>query len=89
VPVRTGDLLDASAALSSFWQELPSASWTNDDTVLTLSNGTAFLGNQELGRQLFYRPDWYRLLEDRISSHFDAGGRGIVVLGNPGRPWQL
>lgn len=77
----------ALATLGEFWQQLPRATWGAANATFSLVDGTYFLGESSLGRDLFYRPEWYPVLEARIASHFDSGGQGIVILGNPGRWW--
>jgi hypothetical protein len=76
--------------LSDFWAALPHAAWSDDGKVLTLANGTNFLGKEALGSQLYLR-DCYPDLQQHIFELFaqkDRKGRrknrAVAVIGNPG-----
>ena len=69
--------------VQDFWKALPNAKISEDGHVLSLDNETFFLGNMENGDKLLIR-NCYHGLSERIESHFQNDGRGVVVIGNPG-----
>jgi hypothetical protein len=75
----------SSAALpnmAAFWNNLPYAKL--EDDILTLPNGTSFLGYPDLGNALLVRPYWYPKMLSLLQHHFDKGGRAMVIVGTPG-----
>ncbi len=69
--------------VQDFWRALPRAKISEDGNVLSLVNNTFFLGSMDYGDKLLIR-NCYHGLSERIESHFQKGGRGVVVIGNPG-----
>jgi hypothetical protein len=78
-------------ALSDFWLALPRATWSHVERVLSLADGTFFLGQQKLGNKL-YRRDCYKGLEEEVEQIFaqkDSAGemvnQAVAIIGNPGQ----
>jgi hypothetical protein len=65
-----------------FWDKLSDAKL--EDGVLTLQEGTTFLGMSTLGSRLLVRPFWYPKMLSQVREHFEHDGRAIVIIGNPG-----
>jgi hypothetical protein len=66
-----------------FWNALPKAKISQDKRILSLVNRTFFLGNMDYGDKLLIR-NCYGGIWARVERHFQEGGRGVVVIGNPG-----
>jgi hypothetical protein len=69
---------------------LPNATWSDDGKVMTLADGTNFLGHARLDNQLYIR-DCYPALQKDVSELFaqeDSKGRkkngAVAIIGNPG-----
>jgi hypothetical protein len=78
-------------ALSDFWLALRRAEISHFGKVLTLVDGTSFLGDLRLGKKLYYR-DCYEGLEQELKQIFDqkddSGARAydaVAIIGNPGK----
>jgi hypothetical protein len=76
--------------LSDFWTALPNATWSDDEDVMTLAEGTSFFGHAGLGNQLYLR-DCYPALQEgvrdmfaQVDSHGRRKNKAVAIIGNPG-----
>eukprot|EP00291_Cryptomonas_curvata_P023749 CAMPEP_0172157412 /NCGR_PEP_ID=MMETSP1050-20130122/3772_1 /TAXON_ID=233186 /ORGANISM="Cryptomonas curvata, Strain CCAP979/52" /LENGTH=252 /DNA_ID=CAMNT_0012826629 /DNA_START=53 /DNA_END=811 /DNA_ORIENTATION=- len=69
--------------VQDFWRALPKANFSEDGNVLSLVDNTFFLGSMDCGDKLLIR-NCYRGLLERVESHFQDDGTGVIVTGNPG-----
>ena len=69
--------------MQDFWRALPNAILSHDRKVLSLVEGTKFLGTPSFGDKLHVR-ECYHGLQCAMGQHFGEGGQGLIVIGNPG-----
>eukprot|EP00953_Heterococcus_sp_UTEX-ZZ885_P016074 9060-Heterococcus_DN1.PRE.2 len=75
---------EAFAYLSAFWEHLPSAKLSHNNTLLQLQNGTNFWGDVSEGDKIYIRDYWYAAIERKLDEHFSSGGQAMAVLGYEG-----
>eukprot|EP00243_Klebsormidium_subtile_P007518 TRINITY_DN334_c0_g2_i7.p1 TRINITY_DN334_c0_g2~~TRINITY_DN334_c0_g2_i7.p1 ORF type:complete len:819 (-),score=169.67 TRINITY_DN334_c0_g2_i7:435-2891(-) len=80
----------APQELVDFWRALPDAAWSDDRKVMTLADGTSFLGHEGLGNKLYLR-DCYPALQKEVQDlfaeedgHQRKKNRAVVIIGIPG-----
>ena len=75
-------LREADYETQAFWRELANADCTKQ--LLTLKQGTFFLGQRTLSSQLMIRP-MYERIERGIEQLWNAGYWHTFIVGNPGK----
>jgi hypothetical protein len=69
--------------VQDFWSALPRAGLSHSGKVLSLADGTNFLGIDQYGDKLLVR-ECYNGLQCVFNKNFAERTRGVVVVGNPG-----
>lgn len=75
---------DPLRKIHEFWSVLPNATVSDDGRILTLVQDAYFLGSERFRNKLLVR-DCYLGLLSSIQDHFEQGGQGVAIIGNPGR----
>ncbi|GAQ91775.1 hypothetical protein KFL_008520010 [Klebsormidium nitens] len=74
----------APQGLSNFWKALPRATWSDDGKLMTLAEGTSFMGYEKFGDKMFIRESYHGMDQELKRVFIQDDGIAVVLVGNPG-----